>query len=59
MFYASVSSYKYICAKFITALMIHDRGSIIVEEQEIEKAYVYVVFLYYTVFCAHVAFVSF
>ena len=27
MFCASVSSYRYICSKFITALMIHDRGS--------------------------------
>ena len=30
MFYISVSGYKYICSKFITALMIHDRGSDII-----------------------------
>ena len=27
MFYASVSGYKYICSKFITAPKIHERGS--------------------------------
>ena len=27
MFCASVSCYKYICSKFITASMIHDKGS--------------------------------
>ena len=26
MFCASVSGYRYICSKFITAPMIHDRG---------------------------------
>ena len=30
VFYASVSGYKYICSKFIIALMIHDRGSDII-----------------------------
>ena len=27
MFYASVLGYRYICSKFITAPMIHDRNS--------------------------------
>ena len=27
MFCASISSYRYICSKFITAPKIHDRGS--------------------------------
>ena len=27
VFYANVSGYRYICSKFITALMIHDKGS--------------------------------
>ena len=27
VFSASVSGYRYICSKFITAPMIHDRGS--------------------------------
>ena len=27
VFCASVSGYRYICSKFITAPMIHDRGS--------------------------------
>ena len=29
---ASVSGYKYICSKFITAPMIHDRGSDMIRE---------------------------
>ena len=32
MFCASVSSYKYICSKFIAAPMIHDRGSDMIRE---------------------------
>jgi len=32
VFYASVSGYKYICSKFITAPMIHDRGSDMIRE---------------------------
>ena len=35
MFCASVLGYRYICSKFITAPMTHDRGSIDVEEQEL------------------------
>ena len=27
MFCASISSYRYICSEFITAPMIHDKGS--------------------------------
>ena len=32
MFCASVSGYRYICSKFITVPMIHDRGSDIIRE---------------------------
>ena len=32
MFCASVSGYRYICSKFITTPMIHDRGSDMIRE---------------------------
>ena len=32
MFCASVSGYRYICSEFITAPMIHDRGSDMIRE---------------------------
>ena len=33
MFCASVSGYRYICSKFITAPKIHDRGSDMIREE--------------------------
>ena len=45
VFCASVSGYKYICSKFITVPMIHDRGSDMIGK--------------YFIFCTHVAYVSF
>ena len=53
MFCASVSGYKYICSKFITAPMIHDRGSDMIEgEREKELCvifcYVFSIFHDYT-----------
>ena len=46
MFCASVSGYRYKCSKFITAPMIHDRGSdMIGEEQEKEFCVILIMFL--------------
>ena len=49
MFCVSVSGYRYICSKFITAPMTFQRGSIDVKVQELPMFNV----------CTHVAFVSF
>ena len=46
VFYPSVSGYRYLYSKFITAPMIHDRGSDMIRE---------VLYVFYT----HVVFVSF
>ena len=40
MFCASVSSYKYVCFKFITTPMIHDRGSDMIGGEREKKLYV-------------------
>ena len=46
MFCASVSCYKYICSKFITAFMIHDRGSDMIKgEREKELCVILTMFL--------------
>ena len=37
MFCTSVSGYRYICSKFITASMIHDRGSDMIEGEREKK----------------------
>ena len=47
MFYASVSSYKYKCFKFITAPMIHDRRSdMIGGEKEKDLCVILTIFLF-------------
>ena len=40
MFCASVSGYRYICSKIITAPMIHDRGSDIIGGEREKELYV-------------------
>ena len=40
MFCASVSGYRYICSKFITAPMIHDTGSDIIGGEREKELYV-------------------
>ena len=46
MFCASVSCYKYICSRFITASMIHDRGSDMIRgEREKELCVILTMFL--------------
>ena len=46
MFCASVSGYRYICSKFITASMIHDKGSdMIGGEREKELCVILTMFL--------------
>ena len=40
VFCASVSGYRYICSKFITAPMIHDRGSDIIGGEREKELYV-------------------
>ena len=40
MFCASVSGYRYICSKFITAPMIHDMGSDMIGGEREKKPYV-------------------
>ena len=40
MFYASVSSYKYICSKFVIAPMIHDKGSDMIGGEREKELYV-------------------
>ena len=40
MFCASVSGYRYICSKFIIALMIHDRGSDMIDGEKEKELYV-------------------
>ena len=49
MFCASVSGYRYKCSKFITALMIHDRGSDIIGG---ERAKEFCVILTMFLFCS-------
>ena len=41
MFCASVSGYRYICSKFITATMTHDRGSDMIGRER-ERALYYI-----------------
>ena len=46
MFCESVSGYRYICSKFITAPMIHDRGGDMIEgEKEKEICVISTMFL--------------
>ena len=46
MFCASVSGYRYICSKFITAPMIQDRGSDMIRGEREKELYVIL-----TIFC--------
>ena len=52
MFCASVSSYKYICSKFITAPMIHDRGSDMIGRERALCYIKYVLWILYLCFVA-------
>ena len=45
MFCASVSSYRYICSKFITTPMTHDRGSDMIGGER-EKALCYINYVF-------------
>ena len=46
MFCASVSGYRYICFKFITTPMIHDRGSDMIGEEKRERVLCYINYVF-------------
>ena len=52
VFRASVSSYRYICSKFITAPMIHNRGNDMIERER-EKEFCVILTIFFTLLIVH------